>query len=398
MNAQQRGLMMVCWCITLMGLMGAVVYWSHLTHLWMLQPNTHSVSVRQTLLMFSSLQGFSANSEFGRLPCPDRNNDGVADSPCYQQDRILGYLPLKTKVSSNVWISGLPAPANNAGWMYGVAPRVTNGTPVDWTNLQTQPDLLTVLNNENQVMCSQVVAVVARSLSLTLTPNVLTADGRYECLSYAELAAAMQLKARSLMTQSTAYLLNNNIQHLNTPNTPQLVQQNTQLLPQGSGCQCGCTKTQCNCSCGVTSQWRSDASCLPQSTGQCAVRNNQYECTAQANQTCLFKGSARLVSAWPVSRYSPQPVPSSACAKVSLAHQCPLSNTSSSCVCQFDWPVSLNAQALQSMVIERPSTTSLSVRSSVALNQPSTAGLVMRRAHAPDFLVDQTATLYSLSQ
>ena len=353
--------------------------------------------IKQSMLAFASLQGFSNSNETGRLPCADRNSDGVADAPCYQQDRLAGKLPVLSRITPNSWIAGLPVkPTVRAEQLfYAVAPRATNGLAIDWSEPIDAGQLLHVTNSNGQSLCENCAAVVAEKGYQQAQSNVMVIDGLYQCISFHELAAVVHLKARALVAQQlqratqSGQGVASSIHHV--------VAAGNRLDFLNSGCACNCTKTQCSCNCSAPSQWVSNAACTNSSTGTCITSQGQTRCTASTNQTCVFKGAASLGSFWPISKFTPQPLPGSACSSaVAIQTSCPLSLTSTACNCQFDWPVTLQNGLVQKLHGWADAWNNHYIGSDVVAGTLQNPEAILRRTRGPQHEVSQLLTRWNV--
>ncbi len=323
---------------------------------------------RTGLLMFASLQGYSNSSEWGRLPCPDRTGDGVSDSACNSTNTWFGRLPTRHRIARNQWISGLglepdalaqlsTGNASLQSLTYAVAPRVTSGEPVQWTSPPPTAGLIHLKNAQGQTITQQAVAVLATGAAIGQSAYEIQTSEPVVWISYTELAAHMQLKARSLFGENVRNFFRSDAARqpaLISSSLPATLSTNgAQVMPVASACQCSCTKTRCKCGCAVSAQWISQSNCITGTTGTCLAQNALYVCTAAAGQVCVFGGAAGLSAEWPITKWSPQPVANSSCVSAVTNWMpnrlCPLSSNSSSCNCDFDWALGLQGYALTTL-------------------------------------------------
>jgi hypothetical protein len=312
-----------------------------------------------SLLAYSTVQGFSNPTEFGRLPCPDRNNDGSPDSPCNTFNLHIGTLPIRSKITTPTFHEGLPAiaqsPINYATHQtlqYAVAPYVNNGEDVVWSTTPPAAQLLTVVSSSGRLLDNSVIAVIGQNIRKGRINNEVIIAGQYRTLSLAEWQAALFLKSRSAMATTVRQLMmqrHTNLLSNASINTAQLSLSNAVYTAASSACNCSCTKTRCTCSCNSSSHWQSANSCNALSTGTCSGDTlNGYTCNAKAGQTCVFNGPVSMQSAWPVTQYSPKLLQGNTC-KPSNNSMCPLSVNNAACVCKYDWPLALQGNRLQQL-------------------------------------------------
>lgn len=305
--------------------------------------------IRLSLFAHANLKGLNSLTHPGNMPCPSATPNGTTPATCL--NAWLGYLPIESRSAVNHLRLAIHAKPNAKSvsqdkfWRYAVSPQVIQPNELGWSQwVDWTQASLTVLHDGE--ITSDVAVAVAENLEFLDTYKVQT-HGSYLLLRTSDLQ-------RAVSNAQTASILNT----FNTwkSQNPQMFQhenlmwdeQTQTAQPKWPDCKCSCTRSRCTCACEDDSWWTSTAACLTESeTCQATSKWNtavlakgkplSYVCNAKKGSTCIFKGNSRLLSAWPVSTTLPVAAKGKSCEQFEFGF-CPLSSSSTSCTCDFNWP------------------------------------------------------------
>ncbi|GLR27381.1 hypothetical protein [Limnobacter litoralis] len=281
--------------------------------------------IRTALLAFAVSQGDNSLSQPGNLPCPSLSPEGAPQTTCLNVH--VGYLPEISVIKTNYTRNTVPMLWNSEqlghqkSWAYAVSPQVLQANALGWSQWVdfSLPGLTVIVD---QTTYKDVVAVVAAQLT-PLGNDVLQATGHSALLSKADLLQAIAKRRHFQIQQTIATWLA--INHQTEPKPTENLQAVAgDLIPVDSQCQCHCTSTRCQCGCNQAAQWQTDS-------------NPATPFYSDGTDTTLIAGPARLTSQWPISHYSPSPMPGSGC-RPANPFTCPLAPAGKSCDCTFAWP------------------------------------------------------------
>lgn len=317
--------------------------------------------IKSALIGFALTRGSNSQSQVGHLPCPSPQFNEPPPATCLRNP--VGHLPTMTRSAINHLRLGTPQATGVSGpataWQYAVSAQVIQANELGWSQwVNWSRPALRVQTPQGEL--SNVAAVVAARLTI-LGEDHLQAEGAYVVITAQEL---QNLEARLAKHQSQAMF-----QRWKAGQTHTFAHEFLSAKAGGTWqakpdlCQCHCLKTQCECACLNASWWTSEGACLTPSSG-CgktktfldsisqvgwpansplteaqakALPALSYLCHAPAGQSCKFKGSARLLSNWPLLSTQPEWSGQRACAKLTGA-SCPLSTQSNACTCKYAWP------------------------------------------------------------
>lgn len=296
---------------------------------------------RQSLLAFASLQGFNSHTQLGHLPCPSNTPGGPAQTTCLQKP--WGYLPVQSVSKVNYLNAGLPAVWNGLDtdldkhWMYAVSQQVIQANALGWSQW-VNFDLPTINVRIGQQVHTGVVAIIAQHIE-PLAEDEYVAQEPALLLHLDDLQALIRDAQEAhllaaLRSWGKPPFAHENLKPANHPTGGS----NWQAV--NSECQCRCTKTRCTCSCEGEGQWASAAACdanNPRCTKQTSQSGLTWQCTSTPSESCVFSGPAQLQTQWPVSRFEPVASAAKSC-RPNTHHTCPLSPSSTACICLFSWP------------------------------------------------------------
>ncbi|MFN7834914.1 MAG: hypothetical protein ACK5NY_03865 [Burkholderiaceae bacterium] len=305
--------------------------------------------LRDGLLGYLAVQGYNVNSYYAELPCPDKDGDGTADTPCDTFTSNSGLIPVRSLVAGGRFVQAVPLPisvqanlTDNARLHYAVAPGVFQADAVGQGTTLPSGKLLRIVDGRGRVVSDQTVAIIGASLTKTSVARQWMAGEPYRLIEQPVWLDVLYLKNRVGLAQNLRLWLNNQPSGMANPAiTPQLQADGTVFQAQEPACQCSCTQLRCSCQCNANATWQSAAPCdATSAAGICHAVDGLSECNAAAGEICAFKGPAWLKTHWPIGLFSPQPLAGQSC-QVSRNDTCPLSTKSSPCTCRFGWPTYL---------------------------------------------------------
>lgn len=283
--------------------------------------------IRLSLLAYAVSQGANSLSMAGNLPCPSLMPGGAPQTTCLNSNS--GFLPEISVIKTNYTRNTVPMLWNtlqldhDKSWAYAVSPQVLQANPLGWSQWVdfSKPDM-TVFEGQNTH--TETIAVVAEKLT-QIGPNAWAASGNHVLLDKPSLLKAMADYRRVLINNTVSQWLENSGQAKPTASENLQPGLNGTLQSVDSQCQCHCTATRCQCGCAAAADWRN-------------ARQADIPVHSDASSTQTIFGPAQLKSRWPVSHYSPTPLPNSGCRPVD-SFTCPLAPTGRFCDCSFSWPI-----------------------------------------------------------
>lgn len=297
---------------------------AHLTQASQAQTLSH---IRMALLAFAVSQGANSLSMAGNLPCPSLMPGGAPQTTCLNSNG--GFLPEISVIKTNYTRNTVPMLWNtlqlghDKNWAYVVSPQVLQANPLGWSQwVDFSKPGMTVL--VGQTHHTDVIAVVAEKLT-QISQNAWAASGNHVLLDKPTLQKAMADYQRLLIHNTVLRWLKDSGQAKPTATENLQPGLNGRLQAVDSQCQCHCTATRCQCGCTAAADWRN-------------ARQVDIPVQSDASSTQTIFGPAQLKSRWPVSRYSPTPLPNSGCQPVD-SFTCPLAQPGKFCDCNFSWPV-----------------------------------------------------------
>ncbi|MDH4396014.1 MAG: hypothetical protein QE278_10070 [Limnobacter sp.] len=305
--------------------------------------------IKASLFAHATVKGLNSLTHPGNMPCPSSTPTATTPASCLSA--WLGYLPIESRSAVNhlrLAIHSKPnarSVANDKSWMYAVSPQLIQANELGWSQWVdwTQPSLAVWHNGS---IITDVAVVVAEGLE-ALDGYTVKASGAHVLIRVPELRRAV-FKAQEAAVNNTFNTWLNQNQEVFTHENLSWNSQSKTVQPKWSDCQCNCTRTRCNCACNGDSWWVSNSACLLE-TETCKPlekwdattlpkgKQLSHVCNAQGGSPCVFKGSSRLLSAWPVSSTLPVASKGKACENFTFG-SCPLSTSNSACACDFNWP------------------------------------------------------------
>lgn len=305
--------------------------------------------IRLGLFAHANLKGLNSLTHPGNMPCPSTTPNGTTPATCL--NAWLGYLPIESRSAVNHLRLAIHSKPNAKSvsqdkfWRYAVSPQVIQPNELGWSQwVDWNQTGLTVLHDGQ--ITSDVAVVVAEEMEL-LDAYRLQTRGAYFLLQASDLKRAVSnaQNASILNTFNTWKSQNSEMfQHENLLWNEQ--KQTAQA--KWPDCSCSCTRSRCTCACQDDSWWTSNSACLTESeTCQASSKWSaatltkgkplSHVCNAKKGSSCSFKGSSRLLSAWPVSTTLPVAAKGKSCELFQFG-SCPLSSNNTACTCEFNWP------------------------------------------------------------
>jgi hypothetical protein len=311
--------------------------------------------IKSNLLAHANLKGLNSLTHPGNVPCPASTPEGITPASCINS--WLGYLPIESRSAVNHLRLAVSAKPNgkslllDKSWRYAVSPQLIQPNELGWSQWVdwNQPSLS--VWHDDQVT-TDVAVLVAEGIEL-LDGHTVKASGVHVLIRVSELKNAV-LKSQIAAVNNTFNGWKSQSPEMFTHENLSWDGQSNTAQPKWADCQCSFTRPRCNCKCNEDSWWTSNAACLVESDtckpiekwDPAILPKGQFRshlCHAQEGNSCMFKGNSRLLSGWPVSSTLPVAAKGKACENFGFG-SCPLSTSSSACVCDFNWPSHSKAQ------------------------------------------------------
>lgn len=305
--------------------------------------------IKASLFAHANLKGFNSLTQPGNLPCPSGTPGGTTPASCL--NAWFGYLPIESRSAVNHLRLAIHSKPNaisvskDKSWRYAVSPQLIQPNELGWSQWVNWNQPSITVWHDGQ-MTTDVAIVVSEGMEL-LDGYTLRIWGAHLLIRTPDLKREVSnSQTASVMSTFNTWLQSNPEAY--THENLNWNAQTNMAQPKWADCQCSCTRTRCTCACQEDSWWTSNFACLSESETCQSIskwdassmpkgKALAHVCKAQQGNTCVFKGSARPLSAWPVSSTLPVAAKGKACEQFGFG-SCPLSINSTPCVCDFNWP------------------------------------------------------------